>query len=152
MPLRYLLPGLLILLAVSCGGRDGDAIGESAGEESGSLFQTRLIANPGGSYSLDDLVSIGYKKSRQIELDTLPDARDAWFGFFDQKNVEVWFFDSHEDALDYGVDTAEEVLLQNPSYWYSTAAIYPAYAVFGNLVMLCETALAICEALIAELE
>ena len=126
-----------------------------AGGQSG-LLEDRLIANPTGSYTMDDLVAIGYKKSRQFETDTLPNALDVWYGFFNKKDIEVRVYDSHQDALEFGIEPAERSIEKNAGAELiggkAFIARYPAYAVFGNLVLLCERELVTCEALIDKLQ
>ncbi len=159
-PLRYLLPPLLLALAIACGSGGGSADDVSDGEESTGFFEERLITNTDAIYAVDDLVSVGYKKSRQIDTETLPNAQDAFFGFFNQRDIEVWVYESHQDALDFGVDPAEAIfeVKRAPTVGISVLPTerfvnkYGAYAVVGNLVMLCETELATCEALIAEFD
>ena len=124
-----------------------------AGGQSG-LLEDRLIANPTGSYTMDDLVAIGYKKSKQFETDTLPNALDVWYGFFNKKDIEVRVYDSHQDALEFGIEPAEGSIAKDPGqtdYLIPVVNRYPAYVVYGNLVMLCERELATCEALTGEL-
>jgi hypothetical protein len=125
-----------------------------AGGQSG-LLEDRLIANPTGSYTMDDLVAIGYKKSKQFETDTLPNALDVWYGFFNKKDIEVRVYDSHQDALEFGIEPAEgsiEKEAGQTDYLIPVVNRYPAYAVFGNLVLLCERELGTCEALIDKLQ
>jgi hypothetical protein len=158
--IRRLLPGLLLAVAVACGGGAGSADDVSDVEEATGLFDAPLIANTGTIYTVDDLISVGYKKSRQIDTEALPSAQDAWYGFFNQKDIEVWVYESHQDALDFGVDPAEAIseVERAPVVGISVLPTerfrnkYATYVVFGNLVMLCETELATCEALIAELD
>ena len=158
--IRRLLPGLLLALAIACGSGGGSANDVSDGEEGASLFDRPLITDTGTTYSVDDLVSVGYKKSRQIDTEALPNAQDAWYGFFNQRDIEAWVYKSHQDALDFVVDPAEAIFesTRAPTSGISVLPTerfvnrYAAYAVFGNLVMLCETELADCEALIAEFD
>ena len=162
-PLRYLMPCLLLALAIACGSGDESAtdvaeVVDSEGD-TGS-FEDRVIVNSDATYTVDDLVSAGYKKSRQIDTESLPSATDAVFGFFNQKDIEVWIYESHQAALDFGVDPADAIfgVKRAPTVGISVLPTerfvnkYGAYAVVGNLIMLCETELAICEALIAELD
>ena len=159
-PLRYLLPCLLLALAIACGSGGESADEVSEGEGDAGFFEDRLIANPDATYTVDQLVSVGYKKSRQIDTEALPNAQDAFFGFFNQRDIEVWVYESHQDALDFGVDPAEAIfeVKRAPTVGISVLPTerfvnkYGAYAVFGNLVMLCETELDTCEALIAEFD
>ncbi|NQU97210.1 MAG: hypothetical protein HQ548_06165 [Chloroflexi bacterium] len=158
--IRGLLPGLLFALAIACGSGGGSADDVSDGQEDAGLFGLPLIANTDTTYTVDDLVSVGYKKSKHIDTETLPNAQDAWYGFFNQLDIEVWVYKSHQDALDFGVEPAEAIseVERAPVVGISVLPTerfrnkYATYAVFGNLVMLCETELATCEALIAELD
>ncbi len=153
--LRHLLPGLLLIAVMACGSGDGNAAGEGIGGagEKAKAFAGRLIANPDGNYSMDDLVSVGYKKSKQFETNTLPNAQEVWYGFFKQRDIEVWVYENHEQAIEFGVDPAEVAILRHntPDLFFNVTS-YGAYVVFGNLVMLCQLELATCEALIAELD
>ena len=154
-PIRWLLPSLLLALVIACGS-DGDTDDVADGEAGARLFDAPLITNTSATYTVDDLVSFGYKKSRQIDTELLPNAQDAWYGFFNQKDIEVWVYETHQDALDFGVGPAEEIfgVKRAPKVGISVLPTerfvnkYAAYAVFGNLVMLCESELATCEALI----
>ncbi len=154
---------LLILLALvtACGSGDEGAAGdvsETAADE--DPFGLRLTVDSGATYSVDDLVSVGYKKSRLIDTEALPNAQDAWYGFFNQKDIEVWVYESHQAALDFGVDPAEAIFgtKRAPTSGISVLPTerftnkYGAYVVFSNLVMLCETELATCEALMARFD
>jgi len=140
---------------MACGSGDGSAAGEGIGGagEKAKAFAGRLIANPDGNYSMDDLVSVGYKKSKQFGTDTLPNAQEVWYGFFKQRDIEVWVYENHEQAIEFGVDPAEVAILRHntPDLFFNVTS-YGAYVVFGNLVMLCQLELATCEALIAELD
>lgn len=153
--LRHLLPGLLLIAVMACGSGDGSAVGADeggAGEKSKALA-VRLIANPNGSYSVDDLVAVGYKKSKQLEADNLPNAQEVWYGFFGQRDIEVWVYENHEQALEFGVGPAEAAILHGRGQALQIRLVrYTAYAVFGNLVMLCQLGLPTCEALIAEFD
>ena len=145
---------LMAAVVVACGS-DGASAPDAApiGRGIDSLFQNALIANPGGSYSIDDLTAVGYKKSKQFDTENLPYAREVWYGFFNQRDIEVWVYETHEQALEFGVDPAEVAILRhNTADLFFNVTSYGAYVVFGNLVMLCQLELATCEALIAELD
>ena len=156
-PLRYLLWGLLVVLAVACGGAAGDSDGVSVGEGSDSLFQNRLIANPGGNYSIDDFVSVGYKKSRQLTTESLPNVQDAWYGFFNQKDIELWLYPTHADAVEFGFPIAKSIVddpggVDPLNSIRGGTSVYGAHMVAGNVVMLCELEIGTCEALVAVVE
>jgi hypothetical protein len=157
--LALLIVAILMGIVVACGSSDspsasGDLAANSDAETGSSLTADRLISNPSGNYSMDELVTVGFKKSKQFETDTLPRAIDVWYGFFNQKDIEVRVYENHRDALDFGVEPAEAAIAKDPGqtdYLIPVVNRYPAYVVYGNLVMLCERELATCEALTGEL-
>jgi hypothetical protein len=149
---RFLFVVLLstLLLSFGCSSEQQPSVdGESVDEEG-----LRLITRPGAIYTIDDLVAVGYKKNKQFEVDQVPGANDIWYGFFQQKDIEVRFYDSHASALEFGVEPAEEVIAKKAGqrdFLIPVVNLYPAYAVVGNTVMLCERQLSTCEALIESL-
>lgn len=114
--------------------------------------ENSLIVPSDSIYAIDDFVAVGYKAVTQFELDTLPSANDAWYGFYSQKDVELRFYESHSAALEHGVELAEAAVNKGAvGYSKQPPRRWDAYAVSGNVVMLCELEIASCEALIAEL-
>ena len=147
----------LILMIAGCSSsssapeisKDGVVIGVP--DEEG----VRLITNPASVYVIDDLETVGFKKNKQFDVDTVPGAIDIWYGFFQQQDIEVRFYESHAIALDKGVELAETVIARTAGQrdpLIPVVNLYPAYAVVGNTVMLCERQLATCEALITVLQ
>ena len=162
MPVAF---GMLILLAVTalgaCNSRDehvetiSDASGESSSQLRDQIDGQWLITHPDRSYSVEDFLAIGWKKSKQLDIETLPHSIDAWYGFYMQKDIELRFYDSHDAALAHGVPPAQETIKKDAgarigaaTVWTVNIALYGAYAVAGNVVMMCELELASCEALI----
>ncbi len=176
--LRYLLPGLLIVAFVACGASDGAA----AQRES---FQKVTASER--IFTFDDFDNIGFKLSKEYDVEGLTAAIDARFGFWrpagsDAKEFEIRFYSSHEDAVQFGTSFAEEVTgedavldedeatwkvgIRDRRYFFagllgthgsgSVQAKYGGYAIYGNMVLLCEGAnaehsLDRCAALIAAL-
>ncbi len=65
-------------------------------------------------YAVEDLSAIGFKKSKQYDVDGLPAGIDAWLGFwgpgpYDRTDFEIRFYASHADAVEHGAPLAEEV-------------------------------------------
>jgi len=165
---HVLLPGLLALLclaAAGCGSGAGatpsesEVEGSGAGEVDDGGIKTSLITRPDRTYTIDDLVAAGWKKSAELSTETLPSATEVWYGFFKQRDIEVRVYASHEDAKEFGVAPARATIDPEPSArggdhgpWTPNIAQYGAYAVAGNLVMLCELELAACEALVEALD
>ena len=165
---HVLLPVLLALLclaAAGCGSGEASAPssseveGAGAGEVDDGGIKTSLIARPDRTYAIDDLVAAGWKKSAELSTETLPGATEVWYGFFKQRDIEVRVYASHEDAKEFGVAPARATIDPEPSArggdhgpWTPNIAQYGAYAVVGNLVMMCELDLASCEALVEALD
>ena len=59
---------------------------------------------------IDDLTAVEFKKNKQFDVETVPGAIEIWYGFFQQQDVEVRFYESHELALNEGVNLAETVI------------------------------------------
>ncbi|MDG0866337.1 DUF6810 family protein [Candidatus Lucifugimonas marina] len=153
--LRVAISLLLLLLALAaCGPENSsselisnDSETPRTAEGENSLF----VAND-NIYEIDDFTAVGYKAITQFELDTLPSANDAWYGFYSQKDVELRFYESHPAALEHGVELAEAAVNKGAvGYSKQPPRRWDAYAVVGNVVMLCELEIESCKALIAEL-
>jgi len=167
----------LLLLVIACGSGEG----AGAGDE-----EFQKIAPSDRSYTFEDLLAVGFIKSKQYDVEGLPEATDAWHGFwgldpYNRKDYEVRFYDSHEAAVEHGTAPADEVtgsdtLRANKDnltweegkkeWWIRTSVIgiiggagaqntarYGDFAIFGNIVMLCEgqdssVSLEACESLV----
>jgi hypothetical protein len=132
----------------------GDTNGSDSSDSGNSLDAgSSMIVDNGNIYTIDDFVTAGYKSVTQFELETLPGATDAWYGFYSQKDFELRFYESHDSALDQGVEPAEFAIGKSPPPWQKQPPVrFDAFAVVGNVVILCELELESCEALIAELD
>jgi len=171
-----------VLLAAACGG-GADASGTPAPEK--RAFERVMSSDT--VYAVDDFLGVGFKKSKHYDVEGLPEATDAWYGFCrvdgNPVDYELRFYASYEDAVEYGTALAEEVvgddavLSSEKMTWkegsnerrtiigggygaeaYSGAAArYADFAIYGNVVMLCEGtgsahSLERCEALVRALE
>jgi hypothetical protein len=148
-----LLIGFLLLLGLSfaCGSGETTEVADSGSTDEEGL---RLTTRPDANYSIDDLTSVGFKKNRQFGSETVPGSIDIWYGFFNQRDIEIRFYESHAAALEFGVEPAEVIIARTAGQrdpLIPVVNLYPAYAVVGNTVMLCERQLSTCEALIEAL-
>ncbi len=153
--LASVLVAAVCLLAAACGA-DVAPAGQPAGASTAAPAEKApsTITRADKTYSLDDVVTAGWKKSKEFDASTLPHAISVTYGFFEQRDIEVWVFASHAEAREFGVAPAEEAVARKPGqtdYLIPRVNRYFAYAVAGNLVLLCERELADCEALIAKL-
>ena len=139
---------LFCCFMAACGSSEQiDGVAPNAVDDEG----LRLITNSDGFYVIGDLEAVGYKKNKQFDVDTVPGAIDIWYGFFQKRDIEVRFYKSHEAAIEFGVDLAEAVIARTAGQrdpLIPVVNLYPAYAVVGNMVMLCERELSTCDALV----
>ena len=155
-----LLAAALSTAVVACGGGSGS---------SGDQFQQ--VKPFGTVLTIESLEAVGFKASKQYDVEGLTGAVDAWLGFWrpsgsDPKDFEVRFYPSHEAAVSSGTAQAVEgtgdefeETRRNPTWesgvkdrWRSRGVTdvsspgsrqapgpsYPDYAIFGNIIMLCE--------------
>ena len=105
--LAFLICGLVTTaVLIACGSTNG---GNDNGAEQG--FQQ--VMNIETIFDPDDLNSIGFKKARSYDLEGLPGASDAIFGFWriasgDPIDYELRFYANHADAVELGTALAEE--------------------------------------------
>ncbi len=108
---RCLAFGVLIsaVWGLSACGSDDDS--SNGGEVAKAGFQQ--VMDVSTVFTPEDLNKIGFKKSRSYNLEGLPGASDAIFGFWriasgDPIDYEVRFYANHADALELGTELANE--------------------------------------------
>ena len=110
-------------------------------------------------FTADDVVAAGWKKSKELSSETLPGATSVWYGFYQQRDVEVRVYESQDEAISLGQDLADTATgRRKPSSMIDSGAItnaqtntrtsYLAYAVVGNLILLCEVKIEDCQSLL----
>ena len=87
------------------------ACGSDGGSSGASGFQK--ITDAAQVFEISDFEDIGLKKSKQYDVTDLPEAVDAWLGFFgpagsDRKDYELRFYPSHQSAVTAGAPLADE--------------------------------------------
>ena len=152
--IKFLL--LLIVLAamsipvVACGSSNGD------GSASDSVADPELdpvqITLPDGVFTADDVAAVGWKKSKELSPETLPGVTSVWYGFYQQRDVEVRVYESHDEAISLGQDLADTATGRNKpqltSMQNGTRTSYMSYAIVGNLILLCEIKIEDCQSLL----
>ena len=114
-----------------------------------------VIEQPDRLFALDDLVAAGWKKSKQLDAELIPEAVEVWYGFYNQKDIEVRVYASHADALNHGARSAEEITEASPyvsDFWKGSQPNYRAYTIRGNVVLLCQFDMNDCQALTANVK
>ena len=157
-----LVSGLLLLLSsviIGCGSDDTASPPVSSSGAADSQLEVFPVLLPDRVISFDEFVSAGWKKSREYAVDTVPGATEIWYGFFNQKDIEIRFYASHDAALGQGRDSAElaidrklrqggQVGASNRGAGSTGVTKYGAYVVAGNTVMLCELDVKTCTDLV----
>ena len=152
--IKLLVIAALLVFTVACGS-DADADSGSAsssGDTNEFGFETSIIASPNSIFTITDVKAAGWKSSKELPPDQLEGVSAVWFGFYQQKNLEVWIYDSHEEAKRLGTAPAGDIVAKTRGVSGGGAGPYMkqtthfgAFGVVGNLVILCETDIAICE-------
>ena len=159
--IKFLL--LLVVLAaisisaVACGSSNGD------GSFSDSVADTEIDAVqmtlPDSVFTADDVAAVGWKKSKELSSETLPGVSSVWYGFYQQRDVEVRVYESQMKAISLGQELADlHSGRRKPSSMIDSGAItnaqtstrtsYLTYAIVGNLILLCEIKIEDCQGLI----
>jgi hypothetical protein len=141
-------------ILVACGGNASPTAESATSGANTGLVEDSLVTRPNPTFTIDDLVANGYKKSKSFDSETLGGASEAWYGFFTQRDIEVWVNASHDEALTSGVTLAESVITKEAGqtdYLIPVVNRYQAFAVVGNLIMLCARDLDTCTGLIDQL-
>lgn len=107
IPLAPISAAILALaLLTACGSDDGGS-SEAAPVGFQQVTDIETVFTP------DDLKSVGFKQSRSYDVETLPGASAAIFGFWriaagDPIDYELRFYDSHSAAVEHGTALADE--------------------------------------------
>ena len=156
--LATLITVFSLLIACGSGSDSADDVAAPATEADDALADVSRILATEKSFTFDDYVAAGWKKSKQYDTETVPQATDIWYGFFNAKDIEVRFYESHEIAKTAGFENAAEAIDQsfreggqygasNRGAGSSAVTKYKAFVVAGNTVMLCEQSVDSCIAL-----
>ena len=165
--LKNLIAGIILssLIVVGCGSSDSGADGENDGPK---YFE---ITDSGKTYTMDDVKAAGLKGIKNFKTDAVdkktgepitPGATDIALGFFKgpsgPKDIEVRFYNSHQEAVDLGQAPAE-LVTDKPSNLVGNSSVstladggvgmkgstkFGGYAIDGNVVILCERELQAC--------
>ena len=153
--LRLLALISLVLVVVAPACTDGERADNSVGDAVDAPTSSSIF-HADKTFTTDSFMAAGWKKSKEYDTATVPESTEIWYGFFNQKDIEIRFYQSHESALEHGVPLAEESLQMDAGARIggvnTVRTGYSAYAVAGNAVMLCELDVSSCETLITALE
>ena len=161
-----LILSALAIVVIACGTDDSSSFNDEIAA-AGSSGTQKIIVND-RIYTIADLVTAGFKKSKTYDVDGLEAAVSAHYGFYgkdpyDRQEYEVRFYASHADAVAIGASWADEasgkdaVVLKDIQRWDEGLkerrqcagngghhsgkcdnAKYGDYMIAGNMVLMCE--------------
>ncbi|MEC9293377.1 MAG: DUF6810 family protein [Chloroflexota bacterium] len=152
--LSTLAGALGILIACGC----QNSIIEYPSAKEGGTSSIRLSDR---NFTPDSFVTAGWKKSKQYDTATVPESTEIWYGFFNQKDIEIRFYETHEAAVEIGIPGAissiESAVKRSKGgklldFSGGSFTGYADYLVAGNAVLLCEFDRTQCDQLIANIE
>jgi len=175
--IKVIIWAMLIFAIATCGS-EGSSSGESSDESSATdaivltdqFFSTDSFDESSATdaivltdqfFSTDSFIAAGWKKSKEYDTATVPESTEIWYGFFQQKDIEIRFYASHEAAIEHGVPAAEGSIegavkrskggnLLDVSGGSFTG--YSDFLVAGNAVLLCEFDRTKCDVLVSTLK
>ena len=156
---RILLATFTLTLGVliACGCQNSTSEDPSAKEGVG----TSSILLSDRNFTPDAFAKAGWKKSKQYDTATVPESTEIWYGFFNQKDIEIRFYETHEAAVELGIPAAtssiEGAVKRSKGgklldFSGGSFTGYADYLVVGNTVLLCEFDRTRCDQLIANIE
>ena len=143
-----------ILIACGCQNSTNEDPSAKEGGTSSILLSDR-------NFPPDSFVQAGWKKSKQYDTATVPESTEIWYGFFNQKDIEIRFYKTHEAAVELGIPAAtssiEGAVKRSKGgklldFSGGSFTGYADYLVAGNAVLLCEFDRTRCDQLIANIE
>ena len=147
---------LTLGILIACGGQNSTSEDPSA-KEGG----TSSILLSDRNFTPDSFIQAGWKKSKQYDTATVPESTEIWYGFFNQKDIEIRFYETHEAAVELGIPAAtssiEGAVKRSKGgklldFSGGSFTGYADYLVAGNAVLLCEFDRTRCDQLIANIE
>lgn len=149
------------VLASACGSDDDISSGNAGAAASetelvaiGDDVDIRASTRAGAVYAYDEFVAAGWKQHQIYDVETLPDATEARYGFYNRRDIEIRLYPDNALAHTSGAASAEEALARrvHDGSGFASRRVYRGYLVAGNAVMLCEVQVPDCVALIEAVE
>lgn len=153
------------LFFLSCGSSE---ISKDKTTSTSDEFSYFLITKEDEYFNVESFINAGWKKSKSFITDATdkegnlltPDAEEIWYGFYNQKDIEIRFYIDHSKAATSGVESAETAVGRAVNANSKGGIItstnnrvsYQSYVVAGNAVILCQDLLNNCKNLADKLE
>ena len=137
---------ILVVATFACDGSEmavsdvTESIDDTAIIAIGARPEISAWTRPNREFAYDDFIEAGWKQHQIYDVDTLPNALDARYGFYNRRDVEIRRYPSHDAAMTDGTASAEEALDRtvHDGSGFASRRVYGGYLVAGNLVMMCE--------------
>ena len=145
----------LSIFVVACSGSVGSEESLDSDPESLKKIQKSLVGMEDKIFTMDNFLNIGWKKSKKLDHETFVNTESIWYGFFNKKDVEIWIYDSHSNAIQHGSPYAEKTVNKGAVQFGQTKGTqirYNSYAIVGNAMILCENNLDECKFLVEQLK
>ena len=143
------MAAISIALIVCGSSKDDVSASDSVAEP---VFDAIQMTLPDSVFTANDVAAVGWKKSKELSSETLPGATSVWYGFYQQRDVEVRVYESQMKAISLGQDLADTATGRNKpqstTLHSRTWTSYLSYAIVGNLILLCEVKIEDCQSLL----
>ena len=126
-----------------------------------TMDSSQLITRNTDTFTTDSFIKAGWKKSKQYDTETVPNATEIWYGFYNRKDIEIRFYDSHQEAIEFGIPAAEasiEGAVKRSKggklldFSGGSFSGYADYLIAGNAILLCEMDITACELLMENVD
>lgn len=148
LSLLLLSATLTVLVACGSGESSNDSVSTSNNGE-----DVAPVLRIDETFTVENFETAGFKLSKEFDTETVPLATNVYYGFADRRDIEIRKYADHADAMSAGVESALAILGRSPPSNSAGGIItsgnnrtsYHAYLVVGNMVMLCQTDISVCE-------
>ena len=133
------IAALAIAFAAACGSDDDPS-------PFNSIDPGSHVVRADDTFTKESFINAGWKESDPFLEGGYYGATTAWYGFFNQKDVYLLFYETNESATGN-----EPIVLDMLERFRSrTVPSYYDYLIVGNVVVVCELEIAVCQAMADE--
>ena len=151
---------IFFIILIACNGENELKEKENPIAET-TVNSSHLITRNTETFTMDSFIKAGWKKSKQYDTETVPNATEIWYGFYNRKDIEIRFYDNHQEAIEFGIPAAEasiEGAVKRSKggklldFSGGSFSGYADYLIAGNAILLCEMDLSACELLMENVD
>ena len=155
--LTLLIFSIATIAIVACG--SGESTDDTVSTTNDGA-ETAPILRIDETFTVENFETAGLKLNKEFDTDTVPKATNIYYGFANRRDIEIRKYASHADAMSAGVESAIAIMERSPASNSAGGIItsgnnrtsYHAYLVVGNMVMLCQTDISVCEQLATDVQ